>query len=150
MTDAPRVLDLSKIFDRPTVKLGDEEYELRNRDEFTLVEHTNLEKLVQRAEELRASGDESDKALVEAAKIMQDLVKLVTVNLDREVPEFACLAIFTFWAEQQPGGLFETADPPNRASRRAAKRTTGGSSRVSNRSTAAARKTGSTKSQAGR
>lgn len=136
MTDQPRVLDLSAIFDRPTVKLGAKAYELRNRDEFSLLELDQLMRLMGRAEGMKGAV-EDEEALGNASELLAEVAKLLIVDLDVKVPDLAMLAITEFWVglftEAAPGG------PPPRS-----RRTTAASSRGSKRSTAATPKRGST------
>jgi hypothetical protein len=138
------VLDLSKIFDRSTVKIGPKTYELRNREEFSLLQFEQLAKLLNRAAELEAAGHESDEAIAEAASLMRDLTTLLIVDLDVEIPDLACVVIVSFWRDNQPN-LYTNETPQKPRSR-----TTVASSRGSKRSTAATRKPGSQKSPAGR
>jgi len=138
VTEATKVLDLSAIFTRHKVKIGDRSYELRNRDEFSLIQFDRINKLWARAQEIEEAGDDSDPILNEASQLMKDLATLLVVDLDQEIPDLACVAIFQFWMKNQPKGS-TTSDPPKPRDR-----TTAGSSRGSKRSTAATRSAGST------
>lgn len=135
MSNDTRVLDLSAIFDRPTVKLGASTYELRNRDEFSLLELDHLQRLLGRAEAMQESADDPE-ALAKASALLADLADLLVINLDQPVPDLAVLQISDFWASHFKQ---ETPVPPRRS-----RRTTAASSPGSKRSTAATRKPGST------
>lgn len=57
MADKKPLLDLEKLEDRPFVRIAGEDYELRNSDEFTIVEHQRLNAWARKYDRL-AQADE--------------------------------------------------------------------------------------------
>jgi len=138
-----QVLDLSTLFERDTVKMPDgSSYELRNPQEFGVLDEHKMRALMKKAADLDAVSDPTDAQAAEAAKILHDLATMLIVDLRDEIPDWACVAIFRFWIEK--AGTDEPGDGSPRKPR-----TTAASSRGSKRSTAATRTRGS-KSRAGR
>lgn len=138
------VLDLAEVFTRDTVKMHDgTTYELRNRVEFGLVDDHRLRTLLVRIDEFNDTKDKTEEASAQASAMLRELATMLVVDLETEIPDWACVAIFRFWTarvrEQEP------ADPP-----KPRRPTTAASSRGSRRSTAATPKRGSSGSPAGR
>jgi hypothetical protein len=129
------VLDLSAVFDRDTVKMPDgTEYELRNQQEFGILDDHHLRTLIDKITSLNAVAESEDDA-VKAAALLQELAAMLVVDLSVDVPDWASVQIFQFWVARAQGEA--PADPPK------PRRTTAASSRGSKRSTAATRKPGS-------
>lgn len=142
------VLDLSTVVEKAHVRIRSRKhpagklYELVNIDDLGPFEHQTIVSLHARASELL----QSSSALTEPqsrtlTKALGDIVKLLMPGLEpavlAELTNAKRSQIVQTWAERNaPPG----ADPGNAPSRR----TTGGSSRSSKRSTAAPRKRGST------
>jgi hypothetical protein len=145
------VLDLGAVFDRDTVRMPDgTTYELRNAQEFGVLDDHRLRMLLKKIEELKSraksGGQSSEKDAEEASKLLRDLATMLVVELQTEIPDWACVAIFQFWVNRAQGETpaGDTPGPPR------SRRTTVASSRGSKRSTAATRKPGSKKSPRGR
>jgi hypothetical protein len=133
-------LDLTNVFDRDTVKLpGGTEYEIRNPEEFSILEEHQLNNLLKRIDVARgkAQTDDTEEAAKQASELLRELATLLIVDLKEEVTDWACVAVFRFWTERISAAA-EKANPPKPRGR-----TTGKSSRGSKRSTAATRKAGS-------
>jgi hypothetical protein len=136
-------LDLGAVFDRDSVKMPDgTEYQLRNKDEFSIVEDQKLRSLIRQIGEFSESSADSEEDAAKASKMLHDLSTMLVIDAPEDVPDWACVEIFRFWTKRA-GAEVPPADPPKPRRRR----TTGGSSRNSKRSTAAPRKTGSSKSR---
>jgi hypothetical protein len=137
------VLDLGAVFDRDTVKMPDgTTYELRNQQEFGVLEDHRLRTLLEQIESFDTSGTKSEEDAEKASKLLRDLATMLVVDLQTEIADWACVAIFRFWVDRAKGE--NPATPPQPAKKPAPQRTTGVSSRASKRSTAAKRKHGST------
>lgn len=134
-----QVLDLSKVFERDTVKMRDgTDYELRNPQEFSVLEEHKLQTLIAKANEFDKKETKNTEDVEKASELLQDLATMLVVDLQTEIPDWACVAIFRFWMERATG------DDPLARPNRKARRTTAASSRASKRSTAATPKRGST------
>ncbi len=133
------VLDLGAVFDRDTVKLPDgKTVELRNQQEFGIVDDHKLRTLLKQIDETRKLGQEvSEEDALRASQMLRDLATMLVVDLEAEIPDWACVAIFEFWVKRAQGDE-PAPDPP-----KPRRRTTGASSRGSKHSTAATRKPGS-------
>jgi hypothetical protein len=146
----PKVLDLDAAFSRDTVKVGGKTYELRAPQEFGIVEDHKLRKLIVAASAIDNKKTTTEADAVKASQLLRDLATMLVVDLQEEIPDWACVAIFDFWIGNAPG---DDGPPPQPAPRPAAKKkttSTGAKSSLrSKSSTAATRKRGST-SQAGR
>jgi hypothetical protein len=140
------VLDLASVFERDTVKMQDgTTYELRNQQEFGVVDDHKLRALLKAVDEFKAGDlDASEQDAEAASKMLRDLATMLIVDLKTEIPDWACVAIFEFWVSRAQGE--NPADPPKKPR----PRTTAASSRGSKRSTAATRKPGSKTSRRGR
>ena len=138
MTD---VLDLTKVFARDSVKLPDgTSRELRNQQEFSILEWHKVVGLDKKARELQAAAAESEEAAQELSALQRDLAAMLIVDLgDAELPDWACAAILAFWTDR-----IQAAGEEGNPQRPRGRQTTASSSRGSKRSTAAPRKTGST------
>lgn len=134
------VLDLDEAFDRDTVKLRGKEYELRKREEFSIIEWHGIVRMDAEATKLlktAATSAETAKKLSEKQRQLANM--LVVGGLPTDTPDWACGRIIHFWADQIDVGEKADGDAPPRKPR-----TTAASSRGSKRSTAASRKRGST------
>lgn len=140
------VLDLAAVFTRDTVKLQDgTTYELRNQQEFGILDDHKLRTLLNRIEEFRHAdaATQTEEAAAQASQMLRELATMLVVGLEQEIEDWACVAIFRFWTERVQSAPPSDEDPPK-------PRTTVASSRGSKPSTAATRSTGSPKSPAGR
>ena len=131
------VLDLDSVFARDTVKLNGNEYELRNQQEFGILDDHKLRSLIDKIQQFQSGADTEEDA-VKASALLRDLATMLVVDLSDEVPDWACVAIFEFWMQRAQGEA--PANPPKPAARR----TTASSSRNSKPRTAAVPKRGST------
>lgn len=142
-----QVLDLDAAFERDEVKLNDKKYLLRNQQEFSILQWHQIVSLDDQAKRLAKTAGSSEANAKKLSSMQRDLAAMLIVDLDPqdEIPDWACAAILRFWAERvnAKADKGDDGDPPK------GRRTTGSSSRGSKRSTAATRKTGSSKSQAG-
>jgi hypothetical protein len=137
------VLDLTKVFDRDTVKLPDgTTCELRNQQEFSILEWHRVVQMDTQAHTLQQTAADSEEDATKLAQIQRDLAAMLVVDLDQEIPDWACAAILAFWADRATPEA--DAVPPR------SRRTTAASSPGSKRSTAATRKPGSKTSRGGR
>jgi hypothetical protein len=131
-----QVLDLAAVFERDTVKMPDgTQHELRNPQELGILEEHRLRLLLKKIEEFTA-GAKSEQDAEQASKLLRELATMLVVDLEAEIPDWACVAIFQFWVKRVEGE--EKPANPRKP------RTTAGSSRGSKRSTAATPKRGST------
>lgn len=134
-------LDLTAVLDRDTVKLPDgSTCELRNPQEFGVVAEHHLNMLLQRIDELNGAEIKTDEDAEKASGMLRELAAMIVVGCPGEIDDWACVAIFDFWAAKIKGEGPE-GNPPAGATAR----TTAGSSRNSKRSTVATRKHGSTR-----
>ena len=136
-----QLLDLSAL-DRDTIKLANgTEVQLRNPEEFSVVDDYRLRTLITALADVDVLSITSEDKADEASKKLHQAAALLAVDLPDEVDDATCAALFKVWIDKH----ITNANPPtpNRRSRR----TTAKSSPGSKRSTAARRKTGSSKSR---
>lgn len=144
-------LDLTKVFDRDTVKFPDgTEHEIRNPEEFSILEEHRLNALLKRIEQGRekATGPDSTEAdAQQASEMLRELAALLVVDLpaDAEVTDWVSAAVFDFWITKQQ----ERAEAARLAAggkkippRKPRRQTTARSQRGSKSSSAGRRKTG--------
>jgi hypothetical protein len=148
-------LDLSKVFDRDTVKLSDgTEYEIKNPEEFGILDDHQLNALIKRIETARekaASEDATEEDAKNASELLRALATLLVIDLPTEakVGDWESVAIFDFHMKKRVANATKLAEelgirlpPPGKPRAKKKSPTTVRSSRGSRRSTAGRPKTG--------
>jgi hypothetical protein len=142
-----QLLDLSAL-ERDTIKLADGAVvELRNPDEFAIVDDYRLRTLITELVGVDLLAFKSEEDAAEASAKLHTLAAMLTVSLPEGSDDFACAAIFDVWVKKH---LVVVDDKKGDAGPPKSRRTTAASSQGSKRSTAATRKTGSKPSRGGR
>lgn len=156
-------LDLSTVFDRDDVKLRDGRvYEIRNPDEFGMLDDHRLDALMKRAQEARdkaVAEDATEDDAKHASDLLREIATLLIIDFpaEGEIGDWESVAIFQFHmkkrlarAEEQARELGIELPPPTPAPTPAPRKkpqdrkrsTKAKSSPASRRSTAARRTTG--------
>jgi hypothetical protein len=140
-------LDLTQVLDRDEVKLPDGTVkELRNPEEFSILQDHELSKLIDRVMEMRekaGSENATDEDAKQASDLLRELATLLVIDLgDTELEDWVCVAIFEFHMRKRIA-IAERLAAAQGADPQKPRRTSAARSRGSKRSTAATRKTGS-------
>lgn len=133
-------LDLGALFERDTVKMKDgTTLELRNQQEFGVLDDFKLRSLIDRVQLLEQTAGQNEEDATKASELLKELAAMIVVACPPDIEDWACVAIFRFWTKRINDQAAADPSPKPRP-----RRTTGGSSRGSKRSTGATPKRGST------
>lgn len=138
-----QVLDLDAALVRAEIKWGGNTYALRNHQELSLVQLTQLSNYEAEIIKIRSAAGDSEEDVKRLAEFLHAVVELIVVDPpEAGFPDQQAAAIIGFWRDNLPA-VDGDADP------RKSRPTGAATSRGSKRSTAAIRKPGST-SRSGR
>lgn len=96
-----QLLDLNTLVDRPTVRIDGRDYELRHRDELSLLEDHRIVALNRRAADLGEFADATEEQVAETVAALDEILGMLNKELPLDaLTDLQKAAIARAWAGQ--------------------------------------------------